>query len=60
MLRLRDREPIAARGAATTAILVDGKTSALRRGDGRNLQYAIRAARVALDGPDGYTSDLAA
>lgn len=59
VLRLRDGEPITARGAAMTALLVD-KASPLRRGEGRNLQYAIRAARVALDGPDGYVSDLAA
>ena len=60
VLRLRDGEPITARGAAMTALLVDRKTSPLRRGEGRDLQYAIRAARVALDGPDGDVSDLAA
>ena len=60
VLRLRDGEPITARGAAMTALLVDRKTSPLRRGGGRNLQDAIRAARVALDGPDGYVSDLPA
>lgn len=60
VLRLRDGEPITARGAAMTALLVDRKASPLRRGAGRNLRNAIRAARVALEEPDGYVSDLAA
>ena len=43
-----------------TALLVDRKASPLRRGEGRDVQSAIRAARVALDGPDEDVFDLAA
>ena len=60
VLRLRDDEPIAVRGAAMTALLVDRRSSPLRNDDGRDLQYAIRAARVALDAPGGEARDLAA
>ena len=57
--RLRDGEPITARGAAMTALLVDRTAGPLRRGDGHALPYAVRAALVALDGPDRYASGLA-
>jgi hypothetical protein len=59
-LRLRGREPITIRGAAMTALLVDRAASPLRRGNGEDLQYAIRAAHVALDAPDRDARDLAA
>jgi hypothetical protein len=60
VLRLRNDEPIAVRGAAQAALLVDRGSSPLRHDEGRDLQYAIRAAHVALDasGPDAH--DLAA
>jgi hypothetical protein len=58
-LRLRDDEPITVRGAALTALVVDRATSPLRHGDGHDLEYAIRAARVALDAPDRDARDLA-
>ncbi len=57
--RLRDGEPITARGAAMAALLVDRKAGALRRGDGNALPYVVRAALVALDAPDRDPSDLA-
>ncbi|HZN88312.1 MAG TPA: hypothetical protein VFB44_05030 [Thermoleophilaceae bacterium] len=57
--RLRDGEPITARGAAMAALLVDRKAGPLRRGDGNGLPYVVRAALVALDGPDRDPSDLA-
>lgn len=60
VLRLRKDEPIAVRGAAMTALLVRGRSSPLRHGDGRDLHYAIRAAHVALAAPDRGTHDLAA
>lgn len=60
VLRLRDDEPIAVRGAAMAALLVDRGSSPLRHDEGRDLQYAIRAARVALDEPHGKSFDLAA
>jgi hypothetical protein len=60
VLRLREAEPIAVRGAAMTARLVGGPSSPLRYGDGRGLHYAIRAAQVALGAPDRGTHDLAA
>jgi hypothetical protein len=60
VLRLRDDEPIAVRGAAMTALLVDRRSSPLRHGDGRDLQLAIRAAHVALDERDRGAHNLAA
>lgn len=60
VLRLRNNEPIAVRGAALAALLVDRGSSPLRQDEGRNLQYAIRAAHVALDAPDRDAHDLAA
>jgi hypothetical protein len=60
VVRLRDDEPIAVRGAAMTALLVRGPSSPLRYGDGRGLHYAIRAAQVALGAPDQGAHDLAA
>jgi hypothetical protein len=60
VLRLRDDEPIAVRGAAMTALLVRGPSSPLRYGDGRGLQYAVRAAHVAVAASDRGTHDLAA
>ena len=56
-VRLRGEEPITVRGAAMTALLVNGP---LRRGDGHHLLYAVRAALVALDTPDRDAPDLAA
>jgi hypothetical protein len=60
VLRLRDDQPIGVRGAAMTARLVNDGASPLRGDDGQALQYAIRAARVALDATDRRTQDLAA
>lgn len=58
-VRLRGREPITVRGAAMTALLVNDSASPLRRGDGHDLLYAVRAALVALDIPDRDAQDLA-
>jgi hypothetical protein len=60
VLRLREDEPIAVRGAAMTALLVDRRSSPLRHGDERALQLAVRGARVALDVADRRAHDLAA
>ncbi len=60
VLRLRDDEPIAVRGAAMVALLVDRRSSPLRHGDGRDLQLAVRAARVGLDVADRGADELAA
>jgi len=60
VLRLRDDEPIAVRGAAMAALLVDRGSSPLRHDEGRDLKYAIRAAHVALDDRHGESFDLAA
>ena len=60
VVRLREEEPIAVRGAAMTSLLVDRRISPLRHGEGRELHLAIRAAHVALDAPDRGAHDLAA
>lgn len=60
VLRLRNDEPVAVRGGALAALLVDRRSSPLRHDEGRDLQYAIRAAHVALDAPDRDAHDLAA
>ena len=51
-LRLRDDEPIAVRGAAMTALLVERASSPLRHDDGHELHHAVRVARVNLEGQD--------
>jgi hypothetical protein len=60
VLRLREDEPIAVRGAAMVALLVVRRSSPLRHGDGHDLQHALRTAHVALDVPDRRAHDLAA
>ena len=60
VLRLREDEPVAVRGAAMTALLVDRRSSPLRHGERRDMQQAIRAAHVALDVADRRAHDLAA
>ena len=60
VLRLRGDEPIPIRGAAMAALLVDRGSSPLRHDEGRDLQYAIWAAREALDDPGRDEYDLAA
>jgi len=57
--RLRDDEPIDARGAAMTALLVNDGASPLHGDSGQELQRAIRAARDALDATGAVTRDLA-
>jgi hypothetical protein len=57
--RLRDRAPISVRGAAITALLADSRQSPLRRGTGEDLQYAVRAARAALDTHEPVARELA-
>jgi hypothetical protein len=59
-LRLRDDEPIAVSGAAMTALLVHGRSSPLRHGDGHDLYRAVQAARVNLDAPEQDARELAA
>ena len=59
-LRLRDDEPVAVRGAAMAALLVERGSSPLRQDEVRYLKYTIRAARVALDDPHKESFDLAA
>ena len=59
VLRLRDRGPISVRGAAMAALLADSRQGPLRHGTGEDLQYAVRAARVALDTPQPLANDLA-
>jgi hypothetical protein len=58
--RLRDDRPIAVRGAAMTALLVNDRASQLRRESAQEIQHAIRAARVALDATSQAGADLAA
>jgi hypothetical protein len=59
-LRLRDHRPVQVEGAAITARLVNDRKSALHRGRVHELQAAIRAARLALDGtPASAPEDLA-
>jgi len=60
VLRLREDEPVAVRGAAMVALLVDRRSSPLRHGDGRDLHLAIRAAHVALEVRDRGAHDMAA
>lgn len=58
--RLRDDRPIAVRGAAMAALLVNDRASPLHRDSAQELQHAIRAARVALDATSQAGADLAA
>jgi hypothetical protein len=57
--RLRDDRPVAVRGAAMTARLLNDGGSPLRRDGGPDLRHAVRAARFALDATDPATEDLA-
>jgi hypothetical protein len=58
VLRLRDDQPIAVRGAAMTARLLNNGASPLHRDNAQNLRHAIRAAQVALDATGCDTQDL--
>jgi hypothetical protein len=57
--RLRDDQPVEARGAALASRLLHDRTSPLRRDRGPELQHAVRAALVALDRPGEPTHELA-
>jgi hypothetical protein len=59
VVRLRDDQPIAVRGAAITARLLNNGASPLHRDNGQDLQHAIRAAQVALNATGWDTQDLA-
>jgi hypothetical protein len=59
-LRLRDTQPIDARGAAMTARLVNEGATPLDRLVDRNLSEAVRSARLALDPPPPTTQGLRA
>jgi hypothetical protein len=60
VVRLRDDDqPIAVRGAAITARLLNNGASPLHRANGQDLQHAIRAAQVALNATGWDTQDLA-
>jgi hypothetical protein len=56
--RLRDERPVAVRGAAMTARLLNDGASPLHRKGGQDLEHATRAARFALDATDPATRDL--
>jgi hypothetical protein len=58
VLRLRGDQPIAVRGAAMTARLLNNGASPLHRDNAQNLRHAIRAAQVALDATGCDTQDL--
>jgi hypothetical protein len=58
--RLRDERPIAIRGAAMAARLLNDRRSPLHRDDAEELQGALRAAHAALDAADPATRSLPA
>ncbi|MGH2761861.1 MAG: hypothetical protein ACRDL4_06245 [Thermoleophilaceae bacterium] len=58
--RLRDDQPVTARGMAMTARLLSDRSSPLKHGEGHDLPHEIRAARFALNATDVAADDLAA
>jgi hypothetical protein len=58
--RLRGHDPVHARGMAMTARLMTAGTSRLDPDSGEGLRLAVRAARLALDGPTRTRQDLRA
>lgn len=57
-LRLGDKQPVDARGAAMTARLLSNKASPLNQDGGDNLRQALRCSRLALDATDPTYEDL--
>jgi len=58
--RLRDDQPVTARGMAMAARLLSDRSSPLNHGEGHDLPHEIRTARFALDTTDVAADELAA